>query len=830
MLIDQYFKHIADLATTAVAQSEPGVATPAVIDGPQEPRATAWASRSVHPLQFLETAYMAAVQKAVEAAGNDSDKARENEFAAMSEYFTLSATEPSLLLPATEPLIDTRCLALKAQIGQIRAMLAAGAAGVYANLVETVGDALATLWRMTTTTSLPDAAQDTRDAASYAGLFPNAPAVALAAWKNSHPEIPASLPQLVDEVDAKLVRPILSNATAVASPFSLYNIEAFYLFRLMHRFIGGNAELPMNVTQKGIASGAATSVMHLATATWLSNWHETQIQSLDAELRTLGLQLQQSFVCAAPPIRFYLKGGRAMNFCLGTPGAGTNDWDTGILIDPGLLPDQWYQAFSAVNDLVVHFLDRARFAYTEVLNKNQANLVTHLMQAPLAVVDQDDMPEFTRVALQAEHLGEQMSAFGAPQSLGLLGAKPGHRATGVNGELIDIGISTRSSVELAEHWDHLTIVPKAGVTGAMIPVPELAYFVDDFSTMIREAIATDMVGRKLAKRLGRLNQVLESNDPTFLLAIADHQSTVTKNLPLTYAALRCDLTMAQGRLQVWLLGALITSVPGYLLSETWLTTFDQYIASNVARLFATASVATFWAKLAGEFKTVADAAQAESLLVIENAVSELSHIVLKDARNIAAAIGNPGQMTPLWPQVKAYLDAIQALQSQPNVPEVFHVTTGFATQLHALHAKVPAGDLTGSCVSGAVEICCEAANPPQVNHFLQLTATMLGSMKLPGYFVAYDQVNHIVRISTNQVIAGLTISTGQTTLVIFREATAIESTEKVDFVFGWPIEPARSLIRQFTANAANNADYDIRVANKGTAQFLLKSVLGRQIS
>lgn len=122
MSIDQYFKHIADLATTAVAQSEPGVTTPVVIDGPQEPRATAWASRSVHPLQFLETAYMAAVQKAVEAAGNDSDKARENEFTATSEFFTLSATEPSLLLPATEPLIDTRCLALKAQIGQIRKM------------------------------------------------------------------------------------------------------------------------------------------------------------------------------------------------------------------------------------------------------------------------------------------------------------------------------------------------------------------------------------------------------------------------------------------------------------------------------------------------------------------------------------------------------------------------------------------------------------------------------------------------------------------------------------------------------------------------------------
>jgi hypothetical protein len=52
-------------------------------------------------------------------------------------------------------------------------------------------------------------------------------------------------------------------------------------------------------------------------------------------------------------ILYFLKGGRALNYFLGTPEKGENDWDTQVVIDPSLPPEEWYQAFTKIHAVLL---------------------------------------------------------------------------------------------------------------------------------------------------------------------------------------------------------------------------------------------------------------------------------------------------------------------------------------------------------------------------------------------------------------------------------------------------------------------------------------------
>lgn len=824
----KYFNSIAELAAAAVAAEQPSnPAPPPVTDGPQAATSTAWASRSVHPLQVLETDYINVVQEAVAKSGNDTNKAREAEFNAMSQYFALSSAEPIPLLPETKPLIDMRCAGLKAQIRSVRELLATDENAIYDLLVEAIENALEILTRMTTAQTVQYADDGVKKAARYIGLFPDDAAQALADWKQKNPDVKAKWPQMVDDIDQNLVQPILGGATAVASPRSLYNIETFYLFRLMHRFLGGSSARPMDLDEKAIASGAATKTMHIQGAEWLAAWHEGQIERLASELKVLGARLEQDHNLNEMPICFYLKGGRAMNVCLGTPKEGANDWDTGVLIDPNLPPHIWYEVFSAVNDLVLHFLDQSRFAYTELLNENKARLVTVDMVPTEAADTDEDPPEYTRVGLLVEHLEDVMAG-----STGLrLGAnnRP-FKLSGVNGELIDIGISTRNSVELAEHWAHMKIIEKPGTTGKMIPVPFLPYFVDDFTTMIREAIATKTVGPKLKKRFVRLNRVLESDDAGLVQTINDRGAFIMRLLPKSYKALAIDESTPNGRLAVWLLAELALSVPAYSERPDWAEAFDTYTSGHVAELFSGKAIHSFWSELKKAFDNEPLEEEAvKRLLIVETGVSLLAHLVIADAQTLVAEIGGDTHKGALWQPVHTYLDAIFKLPTQ-SIHGAFALSGGLASQVQAEHAGVDTIVMQNKNTCGIVEVVLVGAVQQQIDHLLGLLASALKPIKGTGCRVVYDKSAQTITVYTDKPIKGAAIKVAHPAILQVRVATEVESHGSLDFIGGMPVVRTRNLVNLYTARASNSADFDIRTAEKGFAEILLKDVLGRQIS
>ncbi len=67
---------------------------------------------------------------------------------------------------------------------------------------------------------------------------------------------------------------------------------------------------------------------------------------------------------------FFVKGGRALNFFLGTPEKGENDWDTQVVIDPRLPAEKWYQCFSEVHDVLLTTLQTFKAEFTQLVKDN----------------------------------------------------------------------------------------------------------------------------------------------------------------------------------------------------------------------------------------------------------------------------------------------------------------------------------------------------------------------------------------------------------------------------------------------------------------------------
>ncbi|APG95413.1 hypothetical protein SAMCFNEI73_pC1709 (plasmid) [Sinorhizobium americanum] len=274
----------------------------------QDATATAWSAVAVHPMSVLETEYVSVVQQAERSAGNNGDEKRERAFEAMSRFFVLSSEAPSLLQPNTEPLADNRIKDLKAQFDLVEIIAEKNASEASAELKALIQAAAEIIVYVTSGEELEFAGENIQAAATYLQLFEVPAENAAEAWATSHAD-PDKIGDYIAEVDKKLIQPLLSNDNAVASARSLYNIAPFYLFRLMHRFIGGDQAAPMDLDSKGVASGAATKAMHPPQWDWLIEWHETQIVLLKDRLSHLNTSLKASFKTNEDVIRFFLKGG-----------------------------------------------------------------------------------------------------------------------------------------------------------------------------------------------------------------------------------------------------------------------------------------------------------------------------------------------------------------------------------------------------------------------------------------------------------------------------------------------------------------------------------------
>lgn len=833
--IETYFTRIAAIAQEAVRAKVPQPRVPPVFDVPQDASATAWTAIAVHPMSVLETEYVAVVQAAEKAAGNDDQLALDNGFKAMSGFFALSSAAPSLLDPDAPSLIEDQVKDLRARFEFADALRAERRNDeAYDELKEIVGDAAALLALMTDAATLAQAAPGLQAAAIYLGMFALSADQASVHWTNDHAD-KGQLNAYFVEVHDNLLQTLLSPTNAAASPRSLYNIEPFYLYRLMHRFLGGDQAAPMDLASKRIASDAATGSIHNAQWGWLTKWHEAKVVELNAALKVLDGRLQQKFGSADEIIRFHLKGGRAMNTVLGTPANGSNDWDTGILINPEISPEQWYEAFAEVNDLVVSFLDHARFGYTTLLNAHAAELNAPVLAAAAAAepIDLHDRP-YSRLALQAEHQEERSGAGDfARNAIGALAdVRRRVRAVGINGELIDIGIAKRSSVELAEHWHDTKIIECQGAQVPDIPVPTLPYFVDDFSTIIREALARGTADDKLAKRLVRLNLVLNSADATLRDAMTNANAGCLQALPQGATAFGTGTNSSVSKLKAWSLAGLLRSLPDTLFKPDWLAALDSYLAQQAAELLDQQNVSAIWNQMSAKI-AAGDQAECLGLLCTLNAVGMLSGRLLADAQTLARAIGGDDLSTaPCWQSVSVVIQAVMALSKPRSSDGFFYLAGGLAARLQAQHADIDSTELIPLSADGVIEITYRLGQVDK-KQALGMLATrlnqVLGTAPLKAQLVETTEGMAVV-VKLNKPVNGMNLVVATPAVVIVRPEQPSDTARILDYVNGLPIASSRDLIRQFRAQASRSPDFEFRHSRQDVANYLLNRVLGRQLS
>lgn len=834
----QYFQSIADIATRAVAEKWAGPdPAPQVFDDAQEPKSSAWAGVAIHPMAVLETEYIRIVQQAEAEAGGHADKAREAAFQALSKFFTLESSEPAALGAETAPLIGEARKDLFATFDFVQVQADEKQKGAYDLLVQVVQSAANLLVRMTSADSVAHASDGVRQAAAYLALFEIPPSEAGQHWAREHPDM--QVRALVDEVRENLIAPLNEPSVAAASPRSLYNIGPFYLYRLMHRFLGGADGASMPLAAKGIASGAATGALHRPHWHWLTEWHEDRVIWLDVKLGELNDTLMAEFAITQDVLRFHLKGGRAMYVALGAPEKGGNDWDTGVLINPTLSPEHWYSAFRKVNDLILEFLDQARFSYTQLLGAHAGQLAAP-PAAPLAaddlafddLTDPDEHSEYTRMALLSSDL-----ASATPDLSGAGGealARSRVRPVGINGELIDIGISTRSSVELLEHWRSIRIEKGNGVALDGIPIPTLPYFVDDFSTIIREAIANKTVDRKLAKRLRRLRLVLLSDKASITQAIAHRQAAISKALPKTTARLNLSQVDLHSAALVWGIEALLASIKVNYTRDRWVDAFDDYIVSHAGALLDPQAIADMWRVIGPEIPEGEERDQCKLLFLIQNAISTLAHRVLADQAALSEAIGGPdASEAPLWESICQTLRATLALNRAGAGTGEFYLTSGLATGIQRGHAGVAVPKAVVLSAGGAGELLYRAGRIPTDQALGQLAPRLQAILTGKPFEVTVEeaQAQATVVVRTTDRLPGIEIGPEHATVLIVQgEGADADAAHVLDSVDGFVLASVRDLARLFADRAANSEDYDLRIRRKTAYSFLLEDVLGRQIA
>lgn len=876
-----YFANLAKQATGQLERDHPTMTAAArvVEDTGQNIQTTAWQAVAVHPLQVLETEYQAVVRELTAGADGDEQR-RDREKEAMSRFFGISGTEPQLLdidvssiaqdLQRT-PLLDSELTAIRAQLFLAKSLIDKPSDGLtaYGEMSKLVERAVAVMVLMAPAKDPKAVAPKLRVAFEYLGLFaPHTPTETVQAWVRTYQNHtqPNDLKALAAELAEKLVEPLANPANAVASARCLYNIRKFYLLRLMHRFHGGSSIADMSPPIKQEASGLVTKGMHPAAFGWLAAWHEGQIADLARQMLALEAKLQAAFNRSEPVLRFFLKGGRALFTALGTPLEGANDWDTGVLINPSLAPKQWYTAFAAVNDVLTVALDRLRFGYTQLMYQHSADLAPHLAAnfalglagtAGLTAADDEEVPEFTTMGAAADEMLRRTVAGRSPSvaALGLMSpaalqavVNNAPRPAGVNGELIDIGIATRSSVELREHWTYLQVMNRPGISGTAIPVPDLGFFIDDFSTILRDEIAAGgEADRKLAKRLQRLGRVLGSTDQSLRQAVASRWASVQQVLPKTAHALTPSPDAAAGRLQIWTLGALVDGLDPQTAGRAgYVASLDAYVAdaAQQGRLYDENSqtVRGLWAQIEDACANEPDkGASARTLLAIQTGTHALATVVingfgLREKYFGVADLQNPLPGEP-WKTIADLLTqwtkTTAGSRSQGVGPLI--VTGTLATRLQLMHAGLDAKLAAGAWPVELIELelCMDARDLGRAEQFLQMLSNFVGS--------AASRVN--IAIVGSGAAATLSVSgkpgfieipsvipDRQPVILTIRPVdAATRSLAVCDSINGWLVLPARSLALQALDWAAEFMDYDLRELARGSVRLLTEEILGRQL-
>ncbi|MDM0116133.1 hypothetical protein QTI66_28590 [Variovorax sp. J22R133] len=258
-------------------------------------------------------------------------------------------------------------------------------------------------------------------------------------------------------------------------------IDSFYLFRLLVNFRVEADQVTEDLRAE--LSGDLTKLLHNGDKTkmqWLSDWLTIKIGELGARANALNTKGQQRVI-------FFLKGGRALNYFLGTPEKGENDWDTQVVINPNLSAQEWYACLAEVHDAMLLSLKTFKTEFTQLVQDNAPQFSQYLaaVAGPQEVDDEEiDEHEAGDVDSLKEHAN-------------------------CKAELIDIGLPRRDSPSALEEWTHLS-APGALLQSNGVIYPHREYYLNEYLMMVRDAFTSDEV-RKAPKRITRLGLILQSD-------------------------------------------------------------------------------------------------------------------------------------------------------------------------------------------------------------------------------------------------------------------------------------------------------------------------------
>jgi hypothetical protein len=444
---------------------------------------------AIHPLQSLENVHQHIVRDAGRKA---SLKDRlEMEKAALDGYFIDDAGAPELLVPRRRP--DAK------DITPLLETVFNDAVDVLSRIDSALGElgtSKADKDRVDLLqTKLLDVAK-TLEIVRKA--FPNQEAPLLQQAKDKLATVEGQLRPAKDWAALRKVAKDTLGAAAKALGTALsgiarvqmfYDIDAFYLFRLLVRF-KVEANKAVSEDEKKAASGALTAA--------LNNQRAYLIKLLSTKLVELADVLAKK-----GDVFFHLKGGRALAYLLRKPESGENDWDTTIVINPDLPADKWYEKFFEVHDIVLKMLTECKREFFSLIHQNQADVMKTLTDMlPLGQQQQGAAGAFD----EQEDLDYPDTAVALKDFSDSLFAK---QSAACKAELIDIGIPRRDTVEAFDQWLHTkNRIIRADWT-ANIPIPGHLYHIDEYTIMIREVLdGVSQSPTKSAKRIIRLYEML----------------------------------------------------------------------------------------------------------------------------------------------------------------------------------------------------------------------------------------------------------------------------------------------------------------------------------
>ena len=726
-----------------------------------------------------------------------------------------AAGRPTLLQAESGPLVGDRIKDLQTNLGLLRAMVAndGPASASYAYLKALIQDAAEVITAMTRAEDLDTPGTSLHAVADYLDLTAVPVEAAATHWAQSH-AVPTHVADYLAEVSARLFEPMISASSTMASVRGSYNIAPLYLYRLVHGFDAERKHTPMDIAAKGIASECATRSMHRPNFRWLIEWHEAELAALDETMSDLNEDLCERLGCTEDVLHFCLRDDRAIFTALGKPSLGQKDWDCSVLINPNLSAEDWYSAFAAVNDTVLGFLDRARFTYSELINRNAASLSEAVEEFGGAEPspDLEDLRYYARLALLAEHCADIVQTPAPKKSGKIVNLYDYPRSTAmrnqIHGELIDIAIPKRDTVGLFEQWVSLAIIKRKGVSGRLLPVPSLPSLLGELVGLARECLDAAMAGKTLASRLEKLSHVISTDDPDLVAMLKRKSVDVMAIWPRTARALDADGQEPSGRLAAWMLADLAASLRVSAARTDGNQTRDTDMARALETLFNAAAGDSYWEAMSphlpGELQH-----RCRELLATLRSVHHLAHCTLDENLQFTSVIGGPDRASgSLWPLLNnALLSAMSQNGLQPGVG--YRLTGGLAARLHNLQA----GRSQAADPVGEVEVIIAPQAGELVPMLKCLAADLSRSLSPHGLLaeVSNREGSPCVDVRGEVLLDGNVDSWRDVTLMSLRPpATKGENAARVEVVQGWPAASVEDLLRLYISRAAACADYSFR--------------------